>query len=291
MASRKTLSAGVQPVVVRDVIAISDTHLGCQFGLCPPEGFALDGGGIYLPNRAQQTTWQWWLEFWDWVTEVTQDRPYTVVLNGDALDGVHHNSNHQWSHNLADQQKAAAKVLLPVAEAARKSGGQYYHIRGTEAHVGPSGQHEEQLAQELGAVPNEDGQYARFELFLRSDWALIHFSHHIGTAGSAAYETSAVARELMAAYENAARWGHEPPNVVVRSHRHSRTKVAFPSRSGDIIGEVTPAWQLRTPFAYRVAGARQATPQIGGLQIHTGDRVVYTFPFVRSLERAHEELA
>lgn len=276
---------------VRTVIAISDTHFGCQFGLCHPDGVALDGGGIYRPNRAQLQVARWWDEFWLWAKQHIGNNSFSVVHNGDAVDGVHHGSTHQWSHNHTDQHRAAVKMLLPIAEMARASGGNYFHIRGTEAHVGQSGENEEQLARELGAVPNQDGQHARWELYMGLGQYLIHFSHHIGTSGSAAYETSAVARELMAAHEIAARWNERPPNVIVRSHRHTRCKVAFPSAHGDIIGEVTPAWQLRTPFAYKIAGARQALPQIGGLLIHASDEIVYTFPWVRSLARSKEEQA
>jgi hypothetical protein len=248
----------------------------------------MDEGGTYVPNRLQRIVWEWWEEFWgQWVPEVCRGEPFGVCLNGDALDGCHHNATHQWTHNLTDQGKAARAILEPVVAACE---GRYYHIRGTEAHVGPSGAEEERLAKELHALPNDVGQYARYELWLRIGRGLAHLSHHIGIAGSMHYESTAVMRELTEAYVEAGRWHNEPPDWVVRSHRHRNVEVRVQTHKGFATCCTTPAWQLKTPFAYRIAGARQAMPQIGGTVLRCGDEDLYTRHRVWSLERPKEEL-
>jgi len=272
---------------VNNVVVISDMHVGCQFGLCPPDGCELDGGGVYVPNRIQNVVWEWWQQFWgEIVPEYCRGEPFAVVNNGDSIDGSHHNATHQWSHNLTDQGKAAKKILEPVVQLCE---GRYYHIRGTEAHVGQSGQEEERLAMELGAIPNDLGQYARFELWARVGRGLAHITHHIGTAGSLAYESSALMRELSEAYVEAGRWNNEPPDWVVRSHRHRNAEVRVQTHKGFATVCTTPAWQLKTPFCYKIAGARQSTPQIGGTVLRCGDEDLYTRHFVRSLARSKEE--
>jgi hypothetical protein len=282
---------------VRNLIVVSDTHCGCRLALCPPEGIALDDGGRYLPSTFQKKLWLWWREFWDeWVPEVTRGEPFDVVHNGDAIDGVHHNSTTQVSQNIGDQLAIAEAVMRPVVERCQSSGGTYYHIRGTEAHVGKSATYEEQLAKTLGAKPNDEGQYARYDLWKRVGKdskrvpaPLVHLLHHIGTTGSAAHESSAVNAELSAMYNQAGRWGQVPPDYIVRSHRHRSIAVDMDSSRGRAAAIVTPAWQGKSPFAWKIPGARVSEPQIGGIAIRQGDEEFYYRRFVKSFDRSREE--
>jgi hypothetical protein len=275
----------------RTLIVISDTHAGCRMALCPPDPQRLDGGGQYLISDFQRGMWKWWREFWDeWVPSVTRREPFDLVHNGDAIEGVHHRSTTQISHNLEDQQRIAENVLRREVERCQKKGGTYYHIRGTEAHVGQSGEFEERLAKSLGAKPNKEGQFARFDLWKRvGDKCLVNLLHHIGTTGSAAHEASAVNAELAAMYNEAGRWRREPPDYVVRSHRHRFIAVDIPSANGYAAAIVTPAWQGKTPFTWKIPGARISEPQIGGLMIREGDEEHYYRRFVKSFERSAEE--
>ncbi len=281
----------------RNLVVLSDTHCGCRMALCPPEPVALDGGGTYHPSDFQEKMWAWWTEFWDvWVPEVTRGESYDVVHNGDAIDGVHHHSTTQVSHNIEDQLRIAERVLSPVVNACRASGGTYFHIRGTEAHVGPSGEYEERLARTLGAKPNAHGQSARFDLWKRVGEPtprvhapLVHLLHHIGTTSSAAHEASAVNAELTAEYVEAARWGREPPDFIIRSHRHRSIAVDLNSAKGYAAAIVTPAWQGKTPYVWKIPGARISEPQIGGIVIRQGDEEFYYRRWVRSFDRSAEE--
>ena len=196
-----------------------------------------------------------------------------VVMNGDALDGKPHNAVTGISDNLADQQEIAYRALRPVVEACE---GRYYHIRGTEAHGGKSGQEEERLARRLNAIPDSIGRYARWELWKRLGRGLIHLTHHIGTTGSMAYETSGPHKELEQAIVESGRWNDEIPDVVCRSHRHRNIETRCQCYKGFATSFTTAGWQLKTPFTFKVAGARQAQPQIGGSLIRCGDEDIYT---------------
>ena len=125
---------------IRNIVVISDTHCGCRVGLCHKDGAALDDGGRYAPSRLQRKVFGMWEEFWgERVPRAVKREPFIVVHNGDAIDGVHHGSTTQISHNILDQVGLAENLLRPIVE---KCEGRYYHIRGTEAHVGKSGTHE-----------------------------------------------------------------------------------------------------------------------------------------------------
>jgi hypothetical protein len=256
-------------------------------GLCPPAGARLDGGGTYAPSPLQAKVWDHWTEFWDvWVPRATQGEPYILVVNGDALDGVHHNSTTQISHNLADQHEIAYECLRePVSRAAA-----YYHIRGTEAHVGKSGAEEERLAQRLGALPDHLGNHARWELWLDLHGHLCHFTHHIGTSGSSSYEATAVGKEMVENYVESGRWGYDAAQVLVRSHRHRFSEVRMYGAKGLQISTVTPAWQLKTPYTFKIAGARVSPPQMGGIIIRAGEEELYTRACVWPIERPATEV-
>lgn len=268
---------------ILNLVIISDTHCGCKLAICPEDGIYLDDGGKYLPSSFQLKLLERWNYFWnEFIPEATRNEPFAVIHNGDAIDGVHHNSVTQISHNLTDQKRIALGLLKPIID---KCKGRYYHIRGTEAHVGKSAQEEEDLAHSLGAIPNSQGQYARYDIRYMLGDKLIHALHHIGSTGSQAYEATAVHKELTESYLEACRWGQQPPDIIVRSHRHRSIEISMPTMKNGSNGEtsvaravVTPCWQGKTPFAWKIPGARLSTPQFGGLLI----RYSHNELFIRS---------
>lgn len=292
MAKRRAKS--VKTEEIRNLVVISDTHCGCRLGLCPIDGAGLDDGGMYLPSKFQQWMWGKWLEFWnDFVPNATRGEPYAVVHNGDVVDGVHHGSTTQISNNLEDQGEIAYRIMKPIVDACE---GRYYHIRGTEAHVGKSGVEEERLAKRLNAIPNEDGQYSRYELWKRVGPKLIHLLHHVGTTSSAGYEATAVHKELVETLAETAMWGDEPPDMLVRSHRHRYIQTGIPGGRHDdgVTGArysvVTPGFQGKTPFAWKIAGARRSQPQFGGIVIrYSDDGEFFHRAKVWTLERSKTE--
>ncbi len=272
---------------VKAYVIVSDIHAGCQLALCPKDGARLDEGGEYKPNSIQLELWEMWEEFWgEHVLEMTNNLPYGVIVNGDTIDGTHHGATHQISQNLADQSAIAEILLKPIRD---KCDGRLWFTRGTEAHVGKSGTEEERLAKSLGAIPNKFGQYARNDLWKRVGNGLIHVCHTIGSTGSAAYEATAVHKELVEAYVEAARWNERPPDIVVRSHRHRYFETMFATSRERGRGIVTPAWQAKSPFAWKTQ-ARNQQPQFGGVVIIESPRgELYTRSKVWTVQRSEVE--
>ena len=273
---------------IRNLVVVSDIHGGCGMALPPPgDTFPLLDKGDYKPSRIQQTIRDWWDEFWgEWVPNRTEGEPYAVAINGELVDGVHHNSTTQISHNLADQKNIALAILGPLVD---KCEGLLYVLSGTEAHSGSSGCDDEGVAQALGAIQDRTGRHARYEMWKRVGKSLVHLSHHIGTTGSQHYESTAVHKELCEAFTEAGRWHNEPPDFVVRSHRHRHFETKITTHKGMASSIVTPGWQGKTPFAHRIAGGRMSQPQFGGILIRQGDRDAYVVEKVWSLDRPEEE--
>jgi len=272
---------------VNNLVVISDTHVGGRTAISPPN-FRLDGGGIVKPSKLQRVLHSWWDEFWgEFVPKATKGEPYSVVHNGDCVDGIPHGSVSHMSAISDDQCNAAVALLAPVLKKAEA----LFVTRGTEAHVSKNGELEERVAKALGAVPDSEGRHARWELWKTMGDRLIHFLHHVGTTGSAAHEASAVNAELVAEMVEAARWGDKSPDMCVRSHRHRSLELRLPGPRGWISAVVTPAWQAKTPFAYKIPGARLAPSQIGGVVIRYNktEDALYTIPFIRHIGREKPE--
>lgn len=262
-------------------VVVTDLHAGCHMGLSPTS-IRLDGGRVHTASEFQTYLLNCWEEFWgSYVPRVTKGQPWDLVVNGDAIDGVHHSSTTQISHNLTDQRRIAEAVLRPVvAKAAR-----YYHIRGTEAHAGQSGADEEALAQSLGAIPDSQGRHARWEMWHEmpgpdAEPRRVHFTHHIG---GGATSVPALTRELMTMYTETGRWGRQPADVLIRGHQHRYEHVQLYGKRGLQIAAICPGWQGKTPFGYRIDG-RMQTPQFGGLIVCSGDEGLYVRAKVWSVE-------
>ncbi|MBK6900153.1 MAG: hypothetical protein IPH09_13130 [bacterium] len=257
---------------INNLIVISDLHCGCRAGLCPPK-IKLDEGGYYERGELQRFIGAKWDEFWnEWVPRVCRKEKFAVLINGDAVDGAHHGSKTQISQNFVDQENIAYEMLKPIADRCQ---GRLFMVRGTEAHVGQSAENEERLAKRLGAV-EINGQCTQYQFKIRVGHGLVDASHHIGSTSRAAYETSALMGEFMESLIDSAKWRYDPPDCVVRSHRHRHIEVKVPTANTYGIVFTTAAWQGRTPFTYRLLGGRTQNPQFGGSIIRCGDEEMYT---------------
>jgi hypothetical protein len=273
----------------RNLVVVSDLHCGCRLGLVPygAKRIRLDDGGWYEPSAFQRKLAGMWNMFWtEFVPSVTSDEPFAVCINGDTIDGIHHESVTQLSHNLLDQRRIAYDCLAPIRDKAVE----FYMLRGTEVHVGKSAQHEEALAESLGAKKNKEGQHARYDLWIKvgGDY-LAHIMHHIGTSGSQSYETTAIHKELVEEYIEAGRWHEESPQIVIRSHRHRMAGTLVPIEEGLAYSLTCPGWQGKTPFTWRIQGARNSEPQFGGIVIRRNDEVGYFRAWVKSPRRSKAE--
>ena len=244
------------------IVAISDIHAGSTFALLPPHGVELDDGQVVLPNKYQSALWECWLDFWSHhVPTITKgyDKK-AVVINGDLIDGVHHRTIALVSNSWEVQEKLATEILSPLP----RHVGPTYVVRGTEAHSDVGAQSEERIARAIGAK-KLDGHCSVYQLWIEAEGVLIQFAHHVGTTSSAAYESSALMREMVAGLVEAGQFNKKLPSLFVRSHRHRYCEVSVPAAEGKKTCIVTPGWQLRTPYIEK--WDRMRLPHIGGLVI------------------------
>ncbi|MDD5517871.1 MAG: hypothetical protein PHV98_00785 [Candidatus Omnitrophica bacterium] len=251
---------------MKSVIVVSDLHIGSNAGLCPYGGLGLPDSNTYKQNKFQETTWKYWENFWfKWVPKtIGKSKKVIVVINGDIIDGFHHDTVNIMSNSVTYQEFAAEQILKEL-----DFYDSVYVVRGTEAHSDKGGASEEKIARTIGAQLLENGQYSDYQIPIDVDDVPFNFAHHIGVTSSAAYETSAPMRELVAALVEASQWGRRMPRVVVRSHRHRFVPISIPSIHGRIRCVITPGWQLKTPFVERTD--RMRMPHIGGIVFKVED--------------------
>ena len=252
----------------KSLVVVADLHVGSSTGLCPRSGMALDDGGYYKPSKMQEYLNDCWEHFFGvYVPLVTMGADKRIlVINGDAVDGFHHNTVALATNNIMSQERASASLIKDVAVNFDET----YFVRGTEAHVQQSAQSDERIAKEVGAIPDSNGDHARWQLWLDLNGVLFNIAHHLGTTSSAAYESSAPMREMVAGLVESGQWNKQMPDFFIRSHRHRYIEISIPSDNDkQITIMVTPAWQLRTPFVEKID--RMRMPHIGGIVINIED--------------------
>jgi len=247
------------------IAVVSDLHCGSTVGLATPDPVTLDDGGTYVPTDAQRWLWRHWLGYWATVRRLAAGRNLIVILNGDAMDGDHHGTAQIVSRHPGTQFDILLKCLaVPLALRPRH----VIVVRGTESHVGKSGSGEEALARHLlntgvPVVPCPDTKTASWWHFTGTFGPLLVSATHHGRIGQRPWTKGNVSSNLAAQifYEHAAR-GQRHPDIALRSHYH---KTADSGDSHPVRVIQTPAWQLATAYAYRVAADSLA--DVGGLTI------------------------
>lgn len=265
---------------VNKMLLISDTHAGSSVALF--NGHTMDDGQYVNPSPLQKKLWAHWEAFWEWAYDRIGKEPFALAHLGDPMDGRHHKSTQAVSLNLHDQRTIAEGILRPHREKAAK----FYQVRGTEAHGGPSDEDEESLARSLEAEKC-GGLYSHWEIWIKwSEWNyLVNLSHHIGHTSSTAYESSALMREMTAAFSESAQWGWRAPGIVARGHTHRYLHIDGPGELNmdGWHGIKLPGWQCKTGYVYK--NDRLRGPQFGGVLLEATPHGVEVHKWVKNLKQ------
>lgn len=257
----------------------SDQHCGSSVALCPPK-IELDDGGVYEASRAQQWLWQNWLSFWKRVEQVRDREKADLyqVWNGDLTEGNHHGSTQILSGNSSVQsQVVAAAMAVPLDLEPDK----LWLIRGTEAHVGKSGEGEEKIADGLRRNKNpivkdkDNGTSSHWHAKVEVDGVRLDFAHH-GRMGQRPWTEQNIVNLLaFQIWVEHHRREEPPPHLAIRGHLHRFADSAGAHKTRVI---QTPAWQLHTAFTHRVVTESMA--DIGGVILLIRDGVLSVEPVI-----------
>lgn len=242
---------------------VSDVHCGSTLACCPPEGVKLDDGGKYLPSKVQSWLWERWEAYWSQIAALAKAEKgdLWVILNGDSFEGEHHGTTQVVSANPEVQAYLADRIFGVPRKLKPKH---LFILRGTEAHVGPSGSSEEGFARGVRAEKDREGdRWSWWHLRLNIYGRRLDFQHHPSMMGNLPWtRPQATQRLAFRIWSEHQLRGFAAPTYAFRSHRHvfSDSGDAYPVRA-----VITPAWQMKTAFAHRVAA--DSIADIGGLAV------------------------
>jgi hypothetical protein len=249
------------------VAVISDMQVGSTVALCPPRWQLYDGGTVHA-SPAQMIIHRQWVhsakQIADLLTEKRARKRLVLVLNGEPIDGHHHDTPQVITKNATEQVDMAITLLdewLQIVGYEPKRGDCIYLVRGTSAHE--RGEHIERIGRDLdGVVPyrkdsspiTKDGRYHFQKLKRTVNGKLFHITHHGYSRGSRAWTTeNGIYNALKSAYFTALDYGYEPADYYIRSHKHVLTYASYQGRNKTLHGVQTPCWQLKTHFGNQVA--------------------------------------
>lgn len=259
------------------IVWISDTHINSPVGLLNPS-ISLGDGSTRLFSEWQKKLWKSWIDFWDQTGRVEW-----LVLGGDILDIDDKNRSTVISRNYNDVMTMAGETLAPALEKAKK----VIVIRGTEAHVGVDGQHEERLARDISNCvwADKGKKIASHYHFVGtlSGSPKLDLAHHAKGSlipRSRGNAVNQLAADIELYY---LRRGEVPPAYALRGHVHQfqDSGTNFPTRV-----LTSGCWTGSNPYSYRIS-MENTPPDIGGIVL-TFERANHGIQKIKySIEQNH----
>lgn len=207
------------------VVVVSDMHCGHRVGLTPP-------GWQMAPQNAERRKWaKAQKKLWDFYAQTIDSlRPIDILLvNGDCIDGRGGKSGGIELSFVSQQEQCdvAAEcigyVKAPIIIMAR----------GTDYHTGQVEEHEDDIAQQVGA--RKIGNHEWVDV----NGLVFDLKHHVGSSTIPHGRHTAVARDRLWSILWAERGQAPKGDIYIRSHVH------FFNYCGgqDWLGMTTPALQ------------------------------------------------
>ena len=262
------------------IVPLSDFQTGSNYALFPNRHWSGKAGTTHFPNHRQNIIYSQFIKFTDAVRAERENKRLVVVVNGDSIEGVHHNNVDVCTRDLNDQADLHIELINKFAELVEwQAGDLLYYVIGTETHTDNL---EYDIAEEAGAQQLADGSYAADHLCLNVNGRELWFVHQGKGAGAGANEGNAMRNWLRDIYFDALKAETRPPDVIYSAHFHQPTYQTYVANSNMtfklVHGIVSPSWQLKTRFAYKVAAV--ARNRIGGVtQLITADGNIHTPTF------------
>lgn len=219
--------------------------------LCPP-AVTTEDGGTYRANAGQLEIWRVWTHFWDEVKRLRgagrKRRTLYVIINGEIIDGDHHNTTQLITRNCVTQLGIAILAFEPVFNLKPDH---IFMIRGTPAHSGENGQWDEAFARDIRAEKDQlSGTHSWWWLPLEVEGILFDIAHH-GRSGYRPWTVhnapNMLAAQIMMDY---AAKGDRIPDLALRGHVHKALDSwdNYPVRVLN-----NPSWQFSTGYGQRIA--------------------------------------
>lgn len=250
------------------LVVVSDLHVGSDVGLLPAHARLSQGNLIsFGDNHAQAWLWECWTDAIKQVKKIAGKDPFILLINGDAVEGIHHRSAEVIAAAIEEHTEIAIECLKPISSLAQTilvTLGTEVHTKGVE-HV---------LAEKLGAVMGR----ARNKWLFTMNGVQCDACHHMPTTTRAYLEASQMSIALGNARIQASRAGHPPSRVFLRAHRHLGGHYS----DGDCLLVVTGAFQMLTRYGYKIVPDSIPRPSVAVLDWRS--RLEGSLPVVHNIQ-------
>ena len=236
------------------IISLSDTHSGGLTALFPNYSmqFVYDPKNIltYAPTNEQIQLYNHWLYCAREIKERAKKRRKIIVLNGDAIEGRHHNTIQIVSPNKEHQSQIHIELmetLLYEGGFSVKNGDELHYVSGTETHTG---------WKEYGIAKHFEALGAQYhdELKKSINGVELWWVHEGPKPGKGVNEGNGIRNFCGNVYWMCIKEKRTPPHLITASHYH---KAAYDSYNDGyahtVHGQILPSWQMKTRYGQRVS--------------------------------------
>jgi len=277
---------------IEKILCISDLHCGSTQSIAV-EGVELEDDRIYHASPFQLGLLKVFENQLDRVFDRLKGEKFVLLLNGDMVDGKHHNVP-TVENLISDQVRILSAVISKITD--RADGDQIertYFMQGTEAHAGLGNDTERGIAEKYGVelkvranVSSKTWQEMELEF---SNGAVLHTTHHFNFTNiytGTCYEREW--KELASEYQKA---GLDAPDIYYRGHIHQfGNPFVLASHPLTKIGCFsTPGWQGKSQYVMKGMG-RMKLLQLGMCLLEIEDGKVVLRDFIDTLKPHTQEV-
>jgi hypothetical protein len=223
--------------VAREPLAVflGDLHAGSK--LAPGVAYTDADGGHHFPSLTQNGLRDFLSQALADTKVLAKGCDILFLAGGDLVDGVGHHGSIQTIGTQDEQAGWAVELLSPWADIATWG----YGLKGTDAHVGDSGQQDLSVCGRLGFTSQH---FWRIEVGGR----LLDWAHHAqGSRKPWLTSGGPVALANKTYFEYLER-GERLPNVIARHHLHFPVHVM--AKGIQVVS--VPGWQAQTSFSRKL---------------------------------------
>lgn len=236
------------------VVTLSDMHTGSTQALCPDRfmEFKRDGTS-HTPNSKQIKIYEHFEYCASQVLKARKDKRLLIVSDGDAIEGIHHNSSQLIPCSEKEQAELHIELMAQFkrwVDYDGRRGDQLYYTIGTEVHVNDW---EHYIGEQIRAKQDDNDLCAFYDLKLPVNGKRIWWTHHGPQAGKGTNRGNSHRNWLKHHYYDTVDEGEDPPHMIITGHTHNPYWQIYITRyKGEyfsVRGLISPSWQTKTIYA------------------------------------------
>lgn len=244
--------------IVDTVIAVyNDIHAGSPVAPFPMRQWQFSDSN-YSPSILQKILYSQLRDASEEIGRRRKGKRLIVVKLGDMVEGLHHGSKQVSTTRRAEHEAISLELMDRIDEWTGFTDGDLeYFVAGTESHVEES---EERIARDRDAqayIPSDvaggrDGVYVFPALSIMINGIDCFFAHHGPATGEGANKGNGLRNRVKNLYYEYLENGKSLPRLVIFADKHRKHYERFWRNGKTIDAIISPAWQVKTEFVYKI---------------------------------------